>query len=201
MGSTILTATKTCHDLRDLAIVVRKIEEGDRLTKLRIRIATLFNSFIPIWRAICVSLVLLAVVMVLSAIFLSRDLPHPVVSVLLLCAGATISLISAVNFYHAGGRDVRAIQESIESEMRNALSDSKLATSSAVDHRSTATQNNVDIDQLAGLPYCVQTEGSRARSWQRYWNDLQYSTRVFFKGLEFRLDRLELQGGSTEPDA
>jgi hypothetical protein len=64
------------HELRDLATGVRKIEEGNRLVKLRVRIVTLFNSYIPIWRGICQSLVLLAIIMAISAVFLGDDLPN-----------------------------------------------------------------------------------------------------------------------------
>jgi hypothetical protein len=192
VGAAILTATKTLHDLRDLATGVKKIEESDRLGKLRVRLAALFNSYIPIWRGICYSLVLLSVILVVSALCLDKNLPNVWVSFGLLCIGAGISFTAALTFCHTGGQDVRAIQESIESEMRSALLVLVSVPTSTVEPAPSASSEKVPLAQLATLRGCVQAAewgrpGSLARQWRRYQAELRYSVRAFFLGVEFKV--------------
>jgi hypothetical protein len=203
VGATILSATKTLHDLRDLATGVKKIEDGDRLGKLRVRLAVLFNSYIPIWRGICYSLVLLCVILVVSALCLDRNLPNVWISFGLLCIGAGISFTAALTFCHTGGQDVRAIQESIESEMRSALLGLVSVPTSTVDPSLSASSEKVALAQLATLPGCVPAaefgrSGSLARRWRRYRAELRYSVRAFLFGVELRVDDANERPNETD---
>jgi hypothetical protein len=213
VGATFITATKILHELRDLSTGVRKIEEGDRLGKLRVRIAALQNSFIPIWRGICLSAVFLAIILGLCAYFLDKTepetkpktwvsislvsidaqsdtkpntRPNPWVSAALLIIGAVVSFGCAVTYFRAGGQDVKVIQESIESEMNSALSHLSSETFTATPE-SKAAPEKLSPEQLAKLPYCVLASDRSnpfKRRWRRFWAEMRYATWVFFCGLE-----------------